>query len=360
MKLYPVNRDKNAEYWTKDDFKRLLSFNPDIVGAQSPRNYGKSYALMDVCRDVIDKGGCVAWGRYNKTELGQSYNTWRDFMPELDAPKKGERSSDSSVKWLVDPCTGGRIMFFPWSISQNLKGIDAPFEYMVCDEFIPERYTNKTRRDTEFADWTSVYKSLARSYGTLPVMLSNNIQWMNPFFIRWEIFPFPKGNIAVDDKRFRFTDDGETFETSRRIVFENVAGTTAIIKRNLKQQAIEFNSNDDLEQYFRNETEQEYARIGKCPDMTLPLSDFQLRSEDTVLNYRVHRGTYYWERVKDNRSLTTFVSEQAWVNAEEKRIRAPSVASEMEKLFNSGQCVFKDPTTLETFYRYIRRNRTRL
>ena len=359
-KLFDAIHDKDAEYWTKKDFKKLLSFHPDVVGAQSPRNYGKSYALMDYCKDIMDKGGVVCWGRYNKIELGQSYNTWLDFNPLLVPPKKGTKDSSSAVKWLSDPSTGGQIMFFPWSVSQNLKGIDAPFEVMVCDEFIPERYTKATRRDTEFADWSSVYKSLARSYGTLPVMLSNNIEWMNPFFLRWGILPFPKGKVCVEDTQFKAEVDGEVYETNRRLVFENVAGTPAIIRRNLKQQAIDFTSNAQMEQYFQNETKQEYTRIGRCPVKDVPLSSTQLRSEGDTLNYRYHEGTYYFERVKGDRTKWTFVSEIALVNVEEKRVRNPRYASDMEDLFNSGHCVFKDGPTLEAFYRFLRRCRTRV
>lgn len=359
-KLYEVKRDPNAEYWSKKDFKKLLSYNPDIVGAQSPRNYGKSYALMDYCKDIMDRGGVVCWGRYNKVELGQSYNTWLDFNPFLEPPKKGTKDSSSTVKWLIDPVSGGQIMFFPWSVSQNLKGIDAPFEVMVCDEFIPERYTKATRRDTEFADWSSVYKSLARSYGTLPVMLSNNIEWMNPFFLRWAIVPFAKGHIMVDDTKFKAEVDGETYETDRRIVFENVAGTPAIIRRNMKQQAIDFTSNEQMERYFQNETRQEYTRLGKCPDMSKPLSSVQMRSEGDILNYRFHNDSFYFERVKDDRTKVTYVAERELVNVEQGRFRDPRYARSMEEIFNAGQCVFKDGPTLEAFYRFLRRCRTRI
>ena len=359
-KLYEAKHDKDASYWTKQDFKRLLSFHPDVAGAQSPRNYGKSYALMDYCKDIMDKGGVVCWGRYNKVELGQAFNTWKDFNPFLEAPKKGEKDSSSAVKWLTDVTTGGRIMFFPWAVSQNLKGIDAPFEVMVCDEFIPERYTKATRRDTEFSDWSSVYKSLARSYGTLPVMLSNNIEWMNPFFLRWAIVPFPKGKILVSDRKFKAEVDGETYETDRRIVFENVAGTPAIIRRNMKQQAIDFTTNEQMEHYFQNETKQEYTRLAKCPDMSIQLSNLQIRSESDILNYRFHNGTYYFERVKDDPTKMTFVAERELVNLEANRMRNVKYARDLEDIFNAGQCAFKDGPTLEAFYRFLRRCRTRI
>ena len=117
-------------------------------------------------------------------------------------------------------------MLYSWNIAQNLKGVDHPFVYNICDEFIPERYTNRTRYDTEFQDWNSCRKSLARSYDCMKtVLLSNCIDWFNPFFVAWNIPPFPKGHIYKDRKVMHATVNDKVFKTERTIVFENVAGT---------------------------------------------------------------------------------------------------------------------------------------
>ena len=57
------------------------------------------------------------------------------------------------------------------------------------------------------------------------VMLSNCVDWFNPFFVAWDIPPFPKGHIYKDRKKLRVNIEGEDFSTERTIVFENVAGT---------------------------------------------------------------------------------------------------------------------------------------
>ena len=137
-----------------------------------------------------------------------------------------KRLSSAASPVFTDPLTDGHIMLYSWNIAQNLKGIDHPFLFNICDEFIPERYTNRTRYDTEFRDWNSCRKSLARSYGVMrSVMLSNCVDWFNPFFVAWDIPPFPKGNIYKDRKKLRVSVEGEDFTTERTIVFENVAGT---------------------------------------------------------------------------------------------------------------------------------------
>ena len=90
------------------------------------------------------------------------------------------------------------------------------------------------------------------------------------------------------------------------------------------------------------------------------LSDIQLRSEGDTLNYRYYNGTYYFERVKPDNTKWMYVSERELVDFEARRVRHPKIAREMEELFNSGQCVFKDGPTLEAFFRYLRRSRTRI
>ena len=41
--LIPVKRDQEQKYWTIRDLQLLLSHNPDVAGAMSPRAYGKSF-----------------------------------------------------------------------------------------------------------------------------------------------------------------------------------------------------------------------------------------------------------------------------------------------------------------------------
>lgn len=357
IKIKEARHDDSNPYWDIGCLKKLLSYQADAYIAQSPRSYGKSYSGMELClQNAIDKGENVAWGRYNKPEAGQAYNTWLEHCPNL-VPMK---APDSPFKWLIDECTGGKVCIFTWSISQNAKGIDTPFKYMICDEFIPERYTSMPRMDTEFNDWDSVRKSLVRNWGTKVIMFSNNIYWQNPFFIKWGIPPFGKGKYLQKTDTLKATLNGETIKETRTIVVENVAGTSAIIKRNIKEQMLSFNSSEDLQRYFDNETKQEYTTIAECPDLNIPLSKAQYMSDGYYFNCRVLDGMYYWVKVRPDPSRRTFVAEPTYIDINKGHFRDTQTALVLEQIFNAGRCAFDDVETLNAFYRYLRNCRSRI
>ena len=351
-----VDRDKNQEFWELKDLKKLLSYGSDIVTAQSPRNIGKSYSAMQLASEVLNKGGCIAWGRYNKVELGQAISTFKEYAPDMEDYKL----DSSTCKGLVDPCTGGKIVFFPWNRSQNMKGLDMPFKYMICDEFIPERYTEKTRMDTEFSDWNSVYLSLARNHGTKAIMLSNCIYWQNPFFLQWGIPPFGKGKILIADATFSAEVEGVRYETKRRIANENIAMTGAMIQRNLKQIAVGFGSDADMKTYLENVTKAEYTTIGECPDKKIQLADIQLMSDGYYMGFREYDGMFYFCKIKPNFAKETAVSEPAYIDFKKNQWRTPKYSQFFEEIFNSALCVFDNAETLNAFLRWLRHNRTKV
>lgn len=355
IKVFDQKLKSDKAYWDLPALKKLLSYGAkgDTFIAQSPRNYGKTYSGMMLAKESLENGHSIAWGRYNKSELSSAVNTWLDFCPELIPIKSKD---NEIVKWFQYP-DGGQLCFFTWNISQNAKGIDHPFEYIICDEFIPERYTVKTRYDTEFSDWTSVYFSLARSYNPTVIMFSNNIQWYNPFFMAWEIMPFGKGKVCKSVKHFSIEIEGEIIKSQRVIVVENVAGTKEIIKRNLKQQAIKFNSDEDVKRYFDNETKQEYTAIGVCPDKSITLSDIQIMSDGYYMRYRQFGGLWYWAKVNNDNTLTTYTSEPQYVDFSTKTLRSKTLNQSLEEMFNSGLCVFDSADTLMAFMRFLRHNR---
>ena len=49
--LIPVKRDPQQEYWTTQDLNLLLSHNPNVAGAMSPRAYGKSFAALELVNE---------------------------------------------------------------------------------------------------------------------------------------------------------------------------------------------------------------------------------------------------------------------------------------------------------------------
>lgn len=356
IKEIVVNRDSNQEFWELKDLKKLLSYGSNIVCVTSPRNIGKSYSAMQLAYESISKGHNVAWGRYNKIELGQAVTSFKEFAPDMIEFKL----DNSACKGLVDPATGGRVVFFPWNRSQNMKGLDIEFEYMICDEFIPERYTEKTRLDTEFNDWNSVYLSLARNEHTKCIMLANCIYWQNPFYLQWGIPPFSKGKILIVDSKFNADVDGNKYETKRRIVCENVAMTGAMIDRNLQQIAIGFGSSEDMQHYLDNVTKAEYTTIGKCPDMKIQLESIQLMSEGYYMGFREHGGMFYFTKIKPDVNKETAVSEPAYIDFTKNQWRTPKYNQFFEDIFNSALCVFDTPETLNAFLRWLRHNRNRI
>lgn len=356
LKEIDVKRGKEQPYWELKDLKKLLSYGSNIICVTSPRNIGKSYSAMQLAYESISRGHNVAWGRYNKIELGQAITSFREFAPDM----MDFKLDNSTCKGMVDPATGGKIVFFPWNRSQNMKGLDIPIEYMICDEFIPERYTAKTRLDTEFADWNSVYLSLARNETTKCIMLANCVYWQNPFFLQWGIPPFSKGKILVADSTFRADVDGSKFETKRRIVCENVAMTEAMIERNLKQIAVGINSSEDMQQYLDNVTKAEYTTIGVCPNKNIQLEKIQLMSDGYYMGFREYDGMFYFCKIRPDYSKETAVSEPANIDFSKNQWRTPRYNQFFEDIFNSALCVFDTPETLNAFLRWLRHNRNKI
>ena len=355
-KLIECKHKPEKEYWDYADLLYLESFNPDIAIANSPRNYGKSFAGRWACQKEIDKGECVGWGRYNKPESAKAFSTWQSFNPNLEIVKGSD-----GVKILVDPCTGGKVLNFQWSISQSNKDTDLPFTRLVYDEFIPERYTNKTRLDTEFDDWYSTDTSLSRSYAPKKLMIANNIYWFNPFYLQWGIPPFPKGYILKQRNRGAIERDGIGIEYDITYIVENVSATPAIIKRNIAQNALKFSSPDDLEKYYDNATKQEYTTIAECPDKTKQLANFQIMSDGYYCGFRECGDMIYWEKVKKpDWNKDTFVSEPAYIDVSKRHYRRKELSIELEGLFNNGCMAFDSAETLLCFMRWIRHLRSRI
>lgn len=356
IKYYDAIHDKDLAYWDKSCYKKLLSHKADAYAVQSPRNYGKSYSAMEDALEQVLKGENVAWGRYNKPEMGQAYNTIMDHMPNMVPLKVPE----SPFRWLIDECTEGKICIFNWSVAQNAKGMDTPFTRMICDEFIPERYTAMTRMDTEFRDWDSVRKSIVRSYGTKVVLLSNNIYWQNPFFLHWGIPPFGKGKILKKTDTFVGYLDDEPIKETRTIVVENVAGTPAIIKRNIRESLLSFSSTAEMQRYFDNETKQEYTTIAECPDMSINLENFRVMTEGYYFGVRMYDGIYYWTHTRPDFKSKTYVAEPEYIDLTKGHIRDTGLALILEDIFNKGRCCFDSAETLSAFYRFCRKCRGRI
>ena len=354
-KYYQVRDPPDKAYWDIDDVNLLLSHHADISIAMSPRNYGKSYAGRVKCHQLMDKGGTVGWLRYNKLEMQKAITAWREFDPDL------EESKDSNgTKVLTDPFTGGRVVFGNWSTAHNNRDTDYPFDMLVYDEIVPPRYTKKTRLDTEFDDWYDTDTSLSRSYNPIKLLICNNIVWQNPFFLQWGILPFGKGQIQKNIVDIDIQAETGPIHTTSTIAIWNVAGTDAIVKRNITQNSLKFRTADELQDYYDNEMKQEYTTIAECPDKTIQLENFQLMSLGYYMGIRQYNGMYYFCKVAWDKDKETYVSEPQYVDIMKDQYRVNSMGTDMEDLFNAGLCAFDNANTLNAFFRWIRNMRMRV
>lgn len=312
---------------------------------------------MDLCSEYLDKGLNSVWERYNKVELSTALEAWQEFRPDLRKEVMGQGRG-----WkLINDNTGAHIALLSWNIAQNAKGLDSAYVWEVKDEFIPERYVQKTRLDTEFDDSMSVRKSVIRKYPTRSIYLANCIQWINPYTIGWGFPPVDRGTALrmVEDMSYT-TKSGKIISDRKSVIWENIAMTDAMIERTFHSSVAGARSEAELQAYYDNATKQEYSRIGLCPDMSIQLAPLQLMSQDYWMGYRVHDGQMYWSKTKPRSDIETYVSEAAYIDASKKRFRDPSLSPQIEKYFNEGRCIFDSPETLVALQRWLFHNRQRI
>ena len=355
VKYYDARLPNEKEYWDIKDVKLMMSHHADINNPTSPRNYGKSYALRVLSKEYMDKGEIVGWGRYSQNEMKKAISAWQSFDPTLIKSK-----DDIGNIILTDPCSEGRVMFFYWKNAHNNRDTDYPFSLLTYDEIVPPRYTEKPRLDTEFNDWYDTDTSFSRSYNPVKFLICNNIYWQNPYYLQWQILPFGKGLMQKTITHFQIEMDSGSCDVDSETLIWNVAGTDAIIKRNIKQQALKFRTKEELQAYYNNETQQEYTTIGKCPDKKIQLEPIQLMSLGYYMSYRVYNGNYYFCKVNCCLDVDTYVSEPAYVDLNKNHFRYQQLSNEFEDLFNSGRCIFDNAQTLNAFYRWLRHNRQRV
>lgn len=355
VRYYDARLPNAKPYWDIKDVKLMESHHADINNPTSPRNYGKSYALRVRSSELMEKGEIVGWGRYSKNEMQKAIASWKEFNPELINTKDGNGNTI-----LTDPVTEGRVFFHYWKNAHNNRDTDYPFALLTYDEIVPPRYTEKPRLDTEFDDWYDTDTSLSRSYNPIKFMICNNIVWQNPYYLQWQIMPFAKGQMQKTISHFNLQMESGNYSVDSSVLIWNIAGTDAIIKRNIQQQALKFRSEEELQDYYNNETQQEYSTIGKCPDMKKPLEPLQLMTLGFYMSYREYNGKLYFCKVNVDKDVDTYVSEPAYVDINKKHFRYQGLNQEFEDAFNMGICVFDNVNTLNAFYRWLRHNRQRL
>lgn len=353
---YPTIHDENKAFWDLSCLKKLLSHNADVSIATSTRNVGKTRAAMDLTNEVLERGENVVWERWDRQGLSKTIATWMEFRPDLK--KMGMNGADGTV--LLDESTGGQIYCIPYGLSDNIKGLDIPdLVWEIKDEFIPEEYRVKTRLDREFNASMSVRKTLKRNSGMRSIYLANCIMWQNPYCWSWEIGPIDKGITRKFIDKTSVTVDGQKYEEQRVIVWENIALTPAMIKRNLRSDMLAMTATE-MEQYYDNATKAEYTKIAECPDKSVQPENILLMSNGYYMGYRRYKGNLYFFESKPRNDVSVYVGEPEYIDLGKKHFRYPGLTKQFEEFFNAGKCIFDNAKTIMAFQRWIWHGRQRI
>lgn len=320
-----------------------MSVQADISISQSIRNIGKSYdGMIKMIKQMCDKGLSVAWLRWDLGELAVSMANFEDLLnPE---EYKEEKHKDLDVKCYKNINNGACIWFFAVKQATKYKGFDKPINWVVYDEFIPEFYDIKTRRDTEFNKFMSLWVTLKRDNKPFKgLLMSNCIDWFNGYTMAWKIKPFNSGEIRIFDSEMSINFDGTIINNKIRIAFENVRPTPAMINRVLKEEMLKGNDISTIKRYLDNETSTQYNLIAQCPNMKIPLYGIQFRRNDKYYSYRLFNDCLYFVETKKRDSITTDVF--SLVNIKENEVRRPKIGKYIEDLLNLGLVRFDNGHT---------------
>lgn len=339
IKEYDSIHPDDKKYLTHNN---LLSHNADISWSQSIRNLGKSYDAMCLIRNTLDSGRNCVWLRWDRKETKVAEHELVRFMNDASRYKVG-RIPDSNVSFIHDKDSSAYLYFIPVKDATGVKGMDIPeIRWCVYDECIPEFYDVRTRRDEEFSKFMSLYVTLKRDTEDFRALLmSNCIDWFTGYTRAWGVEPFSAGKIRTYSREIVMETPTGVARTSYKIAFENVRPSIAMIERNLKDYAIR-GEDFDIDGYFDNKTSTDYNLIGKCPDMTIPLSDRQYMRDGIYFSFRVHDNVAYFARVKHRRDLPTMVFKVGEVDYELRHIRVKDTNKWFEAIINAGVARFED------------------
>lgn len=338
-----------TEYYTKFDLQADLSYNCDYTVLTSVRNVGKSYSAMSYALDLIHDGKTVLWERYNRDEFKISVNAWLNFAPDLELVKSG-------LKTLIDPISGGKLILIQTSTANNIKGYDDEYDRLpvleIKDEFLPIRYTNNTRFISEFNESMEIRKTFKRNGEMRSLYLGNNLNWVNPYTVGWNMPIVENGQRIKVTDTFSLRNDDYDLSAIRTILWHSIKPTQKMLSRIFKQEIASMNK-ADLSEYFDNAFYKEYQAIAKCPDLKTPLSNFELMSDGYYMGVRIYDGKFYFAKVNHNKNVETYVSEPEYIDFETRHLRIKSVGIEFQNHFNAGLCIFDSMNTYYAFFRWI-------
>lgn len=345
----------STEYYTKYDLELDLSYNTDYTVLTSVRNIGKSYSAMEYALDLVKSGKTVLWERYTKDEFAMSLRAWQNFAPDLKVNK-------GSIRMLTDEESGGKIILIQTSVANNIKGYDDDFDKLpvleIKDEFLPVRYNNNTRFLNEFTEAMEIRKTFKRNGPMRSLYLGNNLNWLNPYTIGWNMPLVQNGERVKVIDTFNINKDVD-ISAQRTILWHSIKPTQKMLTRIFSHEIASLNK-ADLNDYFNNGFYKEYDSFGKCPDLKIPLVPYEIMSENYYIGIRIYEGKMYMCKVNHRNSSEVYVSEPEYIDYENNHVRLKSVGREFENRFDSGLCIFDNMNTYYAFFRWIVNLRKRL
>lgn len=345
-KSYKMIYPDDQEYYSLNN---VLTYNADFNLIFSIRNLGKSYSARKLIAKSVKNGHKCCWFRWSINESQVAYEKFRDEYPEFSV----EKTTMKNVKILADSESGGKIYFFAVKQAAGYKDCGITDLRWVCyDEFVPEFYDVKTRRDVEFDKFMSLLISVKRDCNPRVLMIANCIDWFNPFCSRWQIFPFNQGEIKIFRKSMGM--NGKIFE--KRILVENVKPTKAMVDRVIEAELLKGNAKS-IEEYFKNATKYTYDLIEKCENRNIPLANVQFRKGEKYYSYRKYNGLFYFE-LCGKRDVPTECPDIMTIRKGEER--TPEIGNQLQSMVNRGIVRFDNGITYNDICNMIYKYRNRL
>lgn len=343
-------------YYSLND---LLSYNAEISICQSIRDLGKSYSGMTLAYNTLRKGGNIVWSRWDRDETDLAIKEFVNYDQNIE----WDQINVSRALKMLQPKTDknlGKIWFVPVKDAGKIKGIDRKIDYWIYDEFLPEFYSNRTRKEEEFAKWASLHTSLRRDYEPFrAILISNNISWFNGYFRAWGIRPFPAGQIRRYVNTVNYDlGDGNTKTYTSTVAFRNVRPSPLAINRVMRDEVAKGKNEAEIRRYLSNATQDKDYFIGTCPNLNAPLSSVLFFHHERYYAYRIYDNMVYFTEVRYRPDVPIMA-----LNRRELRdgmMRDRGAGNNFERWINLGIARFDNPQVMDAIFDLVYLSRERL
>lgn len=308
---------------------------------------------MDTSLNNIIGGQNVAWSRWDADQTKTSMVEFKTFAESKRNLTFSVETVAKGVTWLTpkEVDNAGSILFVPVKDAAKAKGIDRPFKWWTYDEFIPEFYTNRTQKETEYEKWQSLYTTLRRNNEDFrAVLMGNRISWFNDYFTHWGIRPFPSGEI----RRFKRSVLG--YESD--VVVEHVRPSPEALERIIRYEVEKGRTEEEISDYLENATQDRDFFIDVCPDLSTPLSWIQLYSRGLYYGWREYDGHVYFTKIRPREDRPVMALNRR--ELQDGMMRDRGIGQKIEDWINRGIARFDSGKTLNAIFDLVALARERL